>query len=59
LHEHAHAFLHTAKVGIKKLPKDWFHNLPENMNEPLTEFIAYSLIENDKPIWVKIFEIID
>lgn len=57
LHEHSHALLHTGDfnsfcgVNLKDTPlkvklrfKRGYNNLPKDINEPITEFIAYSVI---------------
>jgi len=56
LHEHGHAFLHTAEVG-----KKWQYNLPSDVDEPVTEFIVRSIIEKmDRDnIWIKVFDELD
>jgi hypothetical protein len=57
LHEHSHAILHTGDfnsfcgVNLKDTPlkvrlrfKRGYNNLPKDINEPITEFITYSVI---------------
>ena len=48
LHEHAHAMLHTGNFGggIRRRFKMGYRNFPLNINEPLTEFIAWSVVRN-------------
>ncbi|MCD6483901.1 MAG: hypothetical protein J7L47_02180 [Candidatus Odinarchaeota archaeon] len=46
LHEHSHGFLHTARVHGSKPGGKWYLNLPEEVDEPLTEFITYSVINS-------------
>lgn len=58
LHEHAHAFLNTARIVNSPLHRNWYHTLPEDVNEPVVEFIVHCIIEEEKhePLWIKIFE---
>lgn len=58
LHEHAHAFLHTAKIKGGSQGKGWYCSLPEEINEPITEFIVRCIIEDKKP-FVSIFNTLD
>ena len=54
LHEHAHAMLHTGNFdGIKRRFKMGYRNLPANINEPLTEFIAWSVV---RKVGIQLFE---
>jgi hypothetical protein len=47
LHEHGHAMLHTGSTfSIKRRFKMGYRNLPLEINEPLTEFIAWSVIKD-------------
>jgi hypothetical protein len=56
LHEHGHAFLHTAEVG-----KKWQYNLPSEVNEPVTEFIVDFIIEKMgyDNVWINVFKELD
>ena len=56
LHEHGHAFLHTAEVGEK-----WQYNLPSEVNEPVTEFIVDFIIEKMgyDNVWINVFKELD
>jgi len=55
LHEHSHAFLHTATVRKSKPSGKWYSNLPKEVNGPLTEFITYSVINSLKDEAKKLF----
>lgn len=57
LHEHAHALLHTGNFGggIKRRFKMGYQNFPKGINEPLTEFIGWSVVCN---VGIQPFEII-
>jgi hypothetical protein len=68
LHEHAHAYLHTARVLQGELRKerqkryyedrDWFTRLPMEINESLTQFIVASLLRSgpSAPLFLKAFD---
>jgi len=58
LHEHSHAYIHTAKIEGAPRVSGWYFKLPRDVDEPLTVFTAYQLIEADERL-VKIFEEVD
>lgn len=70
LHEHAHAYLHLAKIGgviperwegYYPIHRGWFFDLPKEVNEPLAEFIVRSIVESSefKQPYVVIFDELD
>jgi hypothetical protein len=59
LHEHAHAYTHTANLseGPLIIEREWFLKLPEEILEPLAEFISYIVIKHvESDVALKIFE---
>lgn len=65
LHEHTHALLHTSSFPplIKYEMDYWkigYRNLHPTINEPLTEFIAWSIVEKfGTKFFERVFEIVD
>lgn len=61
LHEHCHALLHTCDFrGLIAPNHDWYISLKPEISEPLTEFIAFSIIQKSGcRFFQKIFEYID
>jgi len=61
LHEHSHAILHIGDFNGLVAPNDeWFSSLKPEINEPLTEFISYSIIRHMKNTFLKaVFEWVD
>ena len=66
LHEHSHALLHTGDFrGCARLENglgldEWYVKLPPKLNEPLVEFIAYSVVQSaGKALFTKVFEEVD
>ena len=67
LHEHAHAYMHTARLfeNIHErpfTPKDWFKKIPAAINESLTEYIALTILEeseSSQPAWIRLFHKVD
>ncbi|MFC2034900.1 hypothetical protein ACFLUJ_02130 [Chloroflexota bacterium] len=66
LHEHAHAYMHTASLfeGIYLRPltkEEWFKKLSKEVNESLTEYIALSVLESCSvpTAWITLFHEVD
>jgi len=60
LHEHAHSLLHTGKISSVRRFRKGYRNLPREINEPVTEFIAWSTIKKFGTKFIeKVFEEID
>jgi len=66
LHEHAHAYIHTARIedmclGNSILQDEWFKKLPKEINESLTEYIVVSVLKSysSPPLWRDLFDEID
>jgi len=65
LHEHTHALLHTSSFpGSKRYKmghwKTGYRNLHPDVNEPLTEFIAWSVVQRfGTKFFERVFEVVD
>jgi hypothetical protein len=60
LHEHGHALLHTGNIGPLRRFKKGYKSLPSVVNEPITEFIAWSTLKSfGTKFFEKIFEKVD
>lgn len=60
LHEHAHSLLHTGKLSPLRRFKNGYRNLPPTVNEPVTEFIAWSTVQKfGTKFFERVFEEVD
>jgi len=61
LHEHSHALIHVCDFyGFSAPNREWYVNLSPSVNEPLTEFVAWSILQHIKDmVLMRVFEAVD
>jgi hypothetical protein len=66
VHEHAHAYIHTAQIFNEGAPdnrpdRDWFAKLPKDMHESLAEYVVLCVLESNPrwSSWLPVFRDVD